>query len=372
MNGLIETFSPDPQSPVGIAVSGGSDSLALLYALSDWADQSGRRLLVLTVDHGLRPEAAREAEQVGEVSQALGHAHQTLTWRTPRPGQNAARRARLCLLGQALRKHGACTLMLGHTQDDVFETVLIRRARQIRGWSSVGPTSIAPMPVWPAGRQIALIRPLITTRRAELRAWLKSRNISWIEDPSNQQTRFERVRVRQRLQQHEDRFDRLRPYIRDLQIRRQAEDQRLARALKETVEIDSTGLIRLLKWPVSGRLLGCLVRYAGGHDRVPRQQALARLTDQLQRPGQRYALGGAWFQKTRNGALIGRDPGAVMPCLEDGLWDGRYQQAQHDQLPHQAAMPYLLRAGRPEGDGWQEILSDRLDFAARTYAARWI
>ena len=115
-----------------LAVSGGSDSLALLYLAHEWAKVTGRALVVLTVDHRLRPEAKQEAEMVATLCAKLGHTHRTLTWATPRASQAAARRARYVLLAQAARAQNARILMTGHTFDDVVETAMIRRRRGVR------------------------------------------------------------------------------------------------------------------------------------------------------------------------------------------------------------------------------------------------
>ena len=115
--------------PIGIAVSGGSDSLALLVLAHDWAARAGRDLMAFTVDHRLRPEAADEARHVAGICAHLGIGHQTLTWETPVSKQALARRARHGLMAAALRARGGARLLLGHTSDDQCETFLMR-ARQ--------------------------------------------------------------------------------------------------------------------------------------------------------------------------------------------------------------------------------------------------
>ena len=126
---LIARFTPDPQTKIAIAVSGGSDSVALLLLARAWAQRSERKLCVFTVDHGLRPEAKDEAKWVEALCTRLDLEHKTLVWADPKPTQNAARQARYTLLCEAMWESGASTILVGHTQDDVLETALMRRRR---------------------------------------------------------------------------------------------------------------------------------------------------------------------------------------------------------------------------------------------------
>ena len=184
---------------VGIAVSGGSDSMALMALAADFRDLCGTNFHTVTVDHGLRPEAAQEAEAVAVASHALGLPHTTLTWRRDADGpvsQENARRARHRLLAQWARQNGVGQVALGHTRDDRLETFLMR-ARQGSGW--FGLAGLMPdgfSPVWPEGGQLPLFRPLLAFAREQLRGELRARGIAWIEDPSNDARKFERVRMR--------------------------------------------------------------------------------------------------------------------------------------------------------------------------------
>jgi tRNA(Ile)-lysidine synthase len=184
-----------------LAVSGGADSIAMLHLAADWARrhaQCGISLHVATVDHGLRPEAGAEAEAVGGVAMALGLPHTILSWTGEKPAtrlQEAARAARYALLrrlAEALPAQPA-RLLTAHTADDQAETLLMRLAR------GSGVDGLASMrPVRMLG-QVQHHRPLLGVTKAQLLAQLSAGGITWLDDPSNTNDRFERVRIRRLL-----------------------------------------------------------------------------------------------------------------------------------------------------------------------------
>jgi tRNA(Ile)-lysidine synthase len=186
-----------------LAVSGGPDSTALLVLAARWAKKLKRapKLLAVTVDHGLRPEAAREATMVKRFAQKLGVPHRTVHWRGPKPRsglQEAARYARYQLLAQAARRSGFAHILTAHTLDDQAETVLFRLARGSGIFGLTGMAHAAPLPL--AGvREIFLVRPLLHVAKARLIATLKAAGIDYADDPSNADPRFTRARLRRDL-----------------------------------------------------------------------------------------------------------------------------------------------------------------------------
>lgn len=191
-----------------LAVSGGPDSTALLVLAARWraALKEGPGLLAVTVDHGLRPEARREAAAVKRLAARLGIAHRTLRWMGPKPTaglQEAARVARYRLLATAARNAGARHVLTAHTLDDQAETVLFRLARG-SGLSGLGAMArIAPLPVGETSRRpvggtgdLQLVRPFLEISRARLIATMEAAGVSFIDDPSNRDPRFTRVRLR--------------------------------------------------------------------------------------------------------------------------------------------------------------------------------
>jgi tRNA(Ile)-lysidine synthase len=176
-------------------LSGGGDSLALLHALRAAFPQA--ELHALIVDHGLRAESADEAAFAAEAAQAAGAQAEILRWEAPRQGQGHARLARHRLLAQACAARDISLLCLAHSLDDRIETLRMRAARPGGAAQLVGPGRFDPSPVWPEGAGLVLARPFLGLRRAALRAYLKALGVRWLDDPSNEDPDYERVRLRQ-------------------------------------------------------------------------------------------------------------------------------------------------------------------------------
>jgi tRNA(Ile)-lysidine synthase len=305
--GLTESFDQlcrFAAGPVCVAVSGGGDSLTLLLIAADWARKSGRSVLAFTVDHGLRPEAANEARFVADAAARLGVAHRTLRWQTPRAGQAKARMARHDLLAAAAREAGSVVILTAHTEDDQAETFLIR-ARAGSGW--YGLAGIQPLSLSPAethGVPVFLARPLLGTSRAELRELLRANGQDWVEDPSNDNPAYERVRMRRVLAADPALRARVLTIRGRLQQLRRVQDRALAHWLSEEVETRPDGTLRApLPLPPGergDRALAALITLASGRTRPVRSDALSRLTHRIAHPDtlRPATLGGAavWIE----------------------------------------------------------------------------
>lgn len=189
---LKQAFGPDAPPRVGVAVSGGGDSMALLVGLH----AAGFDLAAVTVDHGLRAGSAAEAAEVGRFCAGIGVPHSVLSWQGTAAAGNlmdAARRARLRLIGAWAQGQGIADVALGHTADDEAETFLMRLGREagLEGLAGMRRRFVAEGVTWH--------RPLLGVTRADLRAALRARGLGWIDDPSNDNPRFGRVRARQAL-----------------------------------------------------------------------------------------------------------------------------------------------------------------------------
>ncbi|HHK74462.1 MAG TPA: tRNA lysidine(34) synthetase TilS, partial [Rhizobiales bacterium] len=185
-------------SHLALAVSGGCDSVALMWLLARWSKVYAPQISisVLSVDHGLRDGARAEAEQAGQWARDYGFSHHILNWRGEKPQagvQAAARKARYELLAGWCRAHGA-QLVLAHHLDDQAETVLMRlfRGSGIDGLCGMSRQS------WREG--VRLLRPLLEVPKARLVATLQHAGQGWCEDPSNQDLKYERVRIRRGLE----------------------------------------------------------------------------------------------------------------------------------------------------------------------------
>lgn len=173
-----------------VACSGGSDSVALARILARLRTELGVSLAIASVDHGLRAEARAEVASVGALAEELGLPFEPLRVEVRSAGeglQAAARDARYRALSEAAARLGASRIAVGHTLDDQAETVL---AAVVRGKSLHALRGIA----W--RRPDGVVRPLLGQRRAVLRAWLVAGGHPFVEDPSNQDLRYERARLR--------------------------------------------------------------------------------------------------------------------------------------------------------------------------------
>ncbi|MDC0738777.1 tRNA lysidine(34) synthetase TilS [Cognatishimia sp. SS12] len=181
---------------LGVAVSGGGDSMALLHLLVHLRARWSLKLSAITVDHGLRDGAAAEAQFVAKACDALGIPHVTRRWQgwDGRGNlQDAARQARYRMISDWAVDTGCDSVCLGHTQDDVAETFLMRLGR------ASGVDGLATMARQFERAGMRYLRPLLTMSRDELRAFLRRHQLEWCEDPSNENDMFQRVRARKAL-----------------------------------------------------------------------------------------------------------------------------------------------------------------------------
>ena len=178
-----------------LAISGGPDSVALMWLAARWRRglSRGPRLVAVTVDHGLRAEAAREAREVKKLARALDVEHRTMRWTGSKPSTGlpaAARAERYRLLVKAARSAGASHILTAHTRDDQAETFLMRllRGSGIAGLSAMARESDR--------YGVMLARPLLAIPKARLVATLNKAKVGYAEDPTNHDTAFTRPRLR--------------------------------------------------------------------------------------------------------------------------------------------------------------------------------
>jgi tRNA(Ile)-lysidine synthase len=178
-----------------LAVSGGPDSIALMWLAARWrrALVRGPRLIAVTVDHGLRAEAAREARDVKRLARRLELPHRTVRWAGAKPKTGlpaAARRARYRLLAQAARSQGATHILTAHTRDDQAETLLMRMLR------GSGIAGLGAMARQTERDGVVLARPFLNVSKSQLVATLLKAKLGFADDPSNRDTSFTRPRLR--------------------------------------------------------------------------------------------------------------------------------------------------------------------------------
>lgn len=352
--------------PLALAVSGGPDSMALMHLVATWAAEHGVAarqgmgqvpLIVLTVDHKLRPESAAEAAWVKDEAARRGLPHETLVWDGPKPStavQATARDARYRLIDDFLdrelqegRVPAKRRIAVAHHEDDQAETVLMRLARGsgldglsgMREEEHVTPPSAAGR----ANASYTIVRPLLRTPKARLIATLQDGGVSWKEDASNQAPRFERVRVRQALETLRDLG------IAPAQIGRSA--ARLSRARRAVLagvdaaasravklhrglfaEIDAACLAELPD-EYAVRILAGLLRAFGGEAPPARLSQIENLASRLMTPNNAETLGGCRIERDGAAVRIWREWGRDgLPTLElqpgaEKVWDGRFRVA---------------------------------------------
>lgn len=191
---LITLLPQELPHKIAVAVSGGADSMCLSLLLHQWAEPLGIRVIGLTVDHLLRPESTDEAHQVHKWLATLGIEHHILSWdkeQKPRNLQESARQARYGLLDDWCQENDVRYLALAHNQDDQIETLLQRFAHHS------GPLGLAGIPNLRELKKITLIRPLLAVSKKDIKTYLQQRHQNWIDDPSNQNVNFMRVKIRQ-------------------------------------------------------------------------------------------------------------------------------------------------------------------------------
>lgn len=339
---------------LGVAVSGGGDSVALLHLLTRCFADENVALFAATVDHGLRPEAAAEAAEVARMAAGLGVPHDILKWDGWSGGgnlQDQARQARYRLLGGWAAARELDAVALGHTADDQAETVLMRLGR------SAGVTGLSAMPMRRERDGTLFLRPMLGLARADLRSFLEEEGIAWIEDPSNQDTRFERIRLRQAMEQLEP-LGLTVPALAAVAKNMSEADAALehftleaacghARYHAGAVAVPRAGLAAQPP-EIARRLLQHALRLAGGAGYPPRRAPMMALL-QSALEGQGGTLAGCRVLNKADDVWICREYNAVkdLACAPSALWDG------HWRLTAAAALPLAdgleLRALGPEG-----------------------
>lgn len=309
-------LDPKGSSPIAVAVSGGADSLCALMLTAAWAARHGRRVLALSVDHGLNPDSAAWTRSVARAAEDLGADFQALAWCGAKPATGipaAARQARHALLADAARAAGAGVIVTGHSLDDAFENALMGLG---------GLDEWAPSPVWPQGRGLFLLRPLLSHRRAPIRHALAKAGLSWIDDPANANPEHPRVRARGRLEQED-------PPI----IVEPAQAADLAASCRFEGEAIMIGRRDLAASAPQSRalMIAAAAVCTGGGTRPPRAHRLARLVSALagnemftaSLAGARIAAGDTvvFTREAGRGGL----PSARLAAGEIGVWDGRYE-----------------------------------------------
>ena len=347
-------IGPDFPSEIGLAVSGGGDSMAMLHLAAPWSRVMGVQLWVATVDHGLRAESAGEAAMVAEACAEMGLPHSTLKWGGWDGTGNlqaAARQARHSLLNQW--RGGVAHILFAHTQDDQAETFLMRlvRGSGVEGLSgmtaaqtihdpaiTVAPLAVENMPPKPSTRHgdWQVLRPLLTTTRAELRHYNRVLHVPFVDDPTNDDTSYDRVKARKLLDQLSDlglsaetlartagRMSRARTA---LEARARSMSECVLNARYE-VQFDRVGFEGLER-DTQLRLLARALQSVASNPYRPRENALETLLDRVLSGGDGVLHGGHVLVR-RDVIWVVREFNAVKSLVtktgSTAIWDARFR-----------------------------------------------
>lgn len=324
-------FLDEKPTRAAVAVSGGSDSMAMLHVMAAVARHQGIALYAVTVDHGLRAEAVAEAEVVAQACAGLGVAHQVLRWNHGAVAGNlmdAARRARYGLMADWATTQDISHIYLGHTADDQAETFLMELARSAGIDGLVGMQS-----GWRQGG-VQFMRPLLAVQRADLRGYLERQGVGWVEDPSNENDRFLRVKTRQALKVLQPlgiTVGTLSHVMTNLAAARAAVlvavgDAAVKLCFERAGEVEFDLTEWLLSAPeVRRRLLIAALRWISGAGYVPRGSGVGRVLLAIER-GCDATFAGCRIRMSARGFRVVREPKAVtgLVCARGSLWDGRW------------------------------------------------
>lgn len=325
-----------------VAISGGSDSTGLLIALAERLKADPHEdvtLTAATIDHGLRAEAAEEAREVAALCAARGISHFVRRWEGEKPKTGimaAAREARYGLLADLADEVSADVIVTAHTMDDQRETLLMRGKRRPDEEDGSG-TGIADEVLF--DRRIWIARPFLSCRRVDIRAYLEARGISWLDDPSNEDVTYERVRTRMDLAQEQ-----ARALPADDGANRIALSGRAAAWLDAHVTIHANALCLIERSGLSADkavvayALSRLAAVFGGKAYGPGRAQMERVLAFVNGANSgRRTVGGVVFDLRRDALYLMRESRNIgplsIPAGAKGNWDGRFEIGNSGRLP---------------------------------------
>lgn len=365
-----------------VAISGGSDSTGLLVGLASLLSSSPDiRLSAATIDHALRPEAAAEARAVAKLCAELGIFHVTRRWEGEKPATGisaAAREARYSLLSAIADEIGATAIVTGHTVDDQLETVVMRAGRlpdsraddRFSGDLPISPypglSGMAPATLLDARHWV--LRPLLHTSRADIRTYLTHVGIGWIDDPSNLDPHYERVRTRQALASDVSAIDAdtiTAAAQARARLAQQATDWLAAFAAVEHAIIARIDPAGLAENPATIRhALSTLAAVLGGRPHMLSRENADRLMTFVDSGTHgRMTAGRVVFDRRRDGFYMLREnrnlPQLTVRADRAAIWDERFLVANH------AAHPVEILPGIADADVFETVPPGLARLAAR-------
>lgn len=301
------------KNKIAVAVSGGSDSMSLCALLNQYTKEYGGELHCITVDHGLRQESKEEAQNIHSYLKSLNIIHVILTWEGEKPTSNIqeiARNARYSLLTDYCHKHKIELLTTGHQKNDQAENFILRAEH------GSGLYGLAGIPKIGIFNNIEILRPLLGFDKNELQNHLTELNIKWIDDPSNQNEKFARVKIRKILGQYPEWINKLANISENLYRAKECIEYSLNKAIKDLTNIEKNQItIRLndfndLPQELKFRMLIKLLSYISYNQKPPRGERIERLITKIQN-------GSNFKAATLAGCLISRKKDKIIISHEN-------------------------------------------------------
>ena len=324
-------FISDGPNRIGVAVSGGGDSMALLHTAKRHADLAGTSLEAVTVNHGLRSEAVDEVKMVARFCAEHDILHTTLEWdgRTATGNIAAAgREARYSLIADWAKMRGIGGVLLGHTKDDIAETFLMRLARKsgVDGLSMMAPRFERNGIKWS--------RPFWQQSRAELRDYLRRHDVPWVDDPTNEDMSYERPKARKILKEITPlgiSTDVVKSVAMSMHSASSALQHYAGEEARRTVSIDRGDVVIMrnvgsyVPLEIERRIWVAALRYVSGETYAPRTTALDELSYGLNRAG-KHTLSGCIVTEDVKSIRFTREHNAVRDtvCSPNEIWDDRW------------------------------------------------
>lgn len=288
---------------IAVAVSGGSDSLALCFLFNKLVKECGGNFCCVTIDHQLRRESSSEAQKVNEILSYHNIKHYIIPWVGEKPKANIqenARIARYKLLADFCKQHSIGYLATGHQKNDQAENFIIRIEH------GSGIYGLSGIPQMTEINGVSVIRPLLKFSKDELQSFLMAEEIKWIEDPSNQNEHFARARIRKVLNQHPEFIDKIATASINLSRAKEVVEYMLQNSLSDLVNYPQSNRATFsfekfnqLPQEIRFRMLSKLLQEIGGNLKSARGERIENLISKIE-------AGVAFKASTLGGCLISR------------------------------------------------------------------
>ena len=321
---------------IGIAVSGGSDSLALAYLANKYHKKYNYNIIAFTLDHKLRIESSEETKYVKNIMKKLKIEHHSLIWSDKKPKtkiQETARIARYNLLSEACSKYNCKYIFLGHHANDQVETFIIRLGAKsgLEGLSCMRQFSR----ILTNSGALELVRPLLYYTKDNLIEICKINKLKWLEDPSNSDLKYLRSKTR-KLLVNNDMFNDFNRAILLFNKLRYNIDALIYKYVCNDLEFSQSGICRLnlkklyiLPEIFQLRLLSYLIKIIGGKKYPRRKKVLYNLLTNIKNENNKiFTIGGSYIKVSRDNITLSRQSDKSITCSKidntNTLWDRRF------------------------------------------------